>query len=264
MRIAALFIHPLKSGRAVQVDQAKLTPLGLEHDRRFMVVDPRGRFLTQREHPALARVEARVEGGALRLLADDRRAVDVALDAPGPVVRATVWGDDVEAIDCGPLAAGLLTNQLGLPARLVRMGPSTRRPVDPAYGQPDDRVSFADGFPLLIAGARSIEAVLRGAGAPVDARRFRPNVVVDGAEAFEEDSWRELRLGSLTVEIVKPCSRCTMVDVDPERGERAGGVLAELTRTRRRAGGVMLGQNAIPRAEGTLRVGDEVVVTRRA
>jgi uncharacterized protein YcbX len=264
VRIAALFVHPIKSGRAVEVERAGVTGLGLEHDRRFMVVDPRGRFVTQREHPALARVSAHVEGNELHLVGDDRREVVVPTEGPGDVVRASVWGDDVEAIDCGAAAAGLLTNHLGTPARLVRMGASTARPVDPVFGQPGDLVSFADGFPLLIVTQASIRAVLAAAGAALDARRFRPNVVVEGAAAFDEDAWLELRLGEVRVDIVKPCGRCAMVDVDPDLGERAPGVLAELGRTRKRGGSATFGQNAIPRGEGTLHVGDEVVVTRRA
>lgn len=260
LRVEALFVHPVKSGHAVSVECAALSWTGLEHDRRFMVVDERGAFLTQREHPILARLSATVEGGMLSLRGDDGRVVDVPLSGDGAAVAASVWDDTVDAIDCGAAAAGLLTNFLGRTARLVRMRDGFVRHVDSAYGEPNDHVSFADGFPLLITSTASVDAARAAIGEMVEARRFRPNIVIGGTQSFAEDGYSRLAIGETEIELVKPCSRCNILDVDPDAGTRAGNVLAGLSRIRTQNNRVLFGQNAIPRKLGVVRVGDPVTV----
>lgn len=259
--VGELYLHPVKSARAVRAMEADVGPTGLAHDREFMVVDPRGDFLTQREHPELARLGARIEDGVLVLEADDRRPVRVPVPPRGPQRTVSVWGDEVLADDCGAEAAGLLTNLLGRPARLVRTADGAVRAVDPAYAKEGDRVSFADGFPILVTTTASIEAVReRAVAGAVDARRFRPNIVVAGAGAFDEDGWSAIEIGAVRLELVKPCSRCAIVDVDPDAGARHGGVLAALASFRSEGNKVLFGQNALVRRTGRIRVGDPVTI----
>jgi len=264
LRVHSLYIHPVKSARAVRVEQAELDWTGLVHDRRFMVVDERGEFLTQREHPCLARLRASVTGDWLELVADDERRVRVALEGSGPRATVAVWDDRVDAVDCGPEAAGLLTNFVGRISRLVRMPSGAGRIVDPDYGRSDDRVSFADGFPVLVATKESVDATFEHIAGPPDARRFRPNVLIEGALPFADDAWESVTIGAARLELVKPCSRCAVVDVDPDEGHKDGKVLAALARIRTVGHKVMFGQNAIPRSLGVLRVGDEVTISAGA
>ncbi len=264
MRLAEITIYPIKSGRGVRVEQAVVEREGLAHDRRFMVVDERGEFLSQREIPELARLVASVGDEGLLLEADGDRVL-IPRSGSGPEVEVTIWGERVVAEDCGARAAGLVTALAGTMARVVRMGARFDRPVDADYGAPEDRVSFADGFPLLVATRASIEAVAASGGAP-DARRFRPNLLLEGAEAFEEDEWARITIGDVVIELVKPCARCSMLDVDPDRGARAPGTLAALAKLRTRGNKTYFGQNGVARAGlgSVLRVGDAVHVERTA
>lgn len=262
LRVDALFIHPVKACRAVPVQAAELLSTGLCHDREFMIVDENGMFLTQRECPTLARLAATAGDEALSLCGDDGRVVEVPYDIQGPAVLVEIWGDKVEATDCGAVAAGMLTTFAGTTARLVRMRDGFRRQVDTDYAEGGDIVGFADGFPLLVTTASSIAAARDAIGAHVEARRFRPNIVVAGAEAFAEDDWQTLEIGETIIDLVKPCARCRVVDVDPDTGRGGGTVLKGLARIRTRGHAVLFGQNAIPRKLGTLAVGDPVRVVK--
>jgi uncharacterized protein len=255
LTVGALWIHPLKSGAALSVEEATVGPLGLVGDRELLVVDGRGDFLTQREHPELARVVVRPtdHAGVYELRVGDRV---LRIEASGAPTSVTIWGDRVTAQDCGEAAAETLSSVLDRQVRLVGIGSAFDRPVDPSYAHPDDRVSFADGFPILVTTTASIVAAAALGVASVDARRFRPNVVIDGAEAFAEDAWRTLRIGDVHLELVKPCSRCQVLDVDPDTGAGAPGLLAAITPSRRRGNKVLFGQNALVRRGGVLRVGD--------
>jgi uncharacterized protein len=253
LSVGALWIHPLKSGAALCVPEATLGPRGLVGDRELMVVDLRGEFLTQREHPELARIVLDpIDGTRFEL----RLGAGLEVSPSGPPMPVTVWGDHVIASDCGDGAAQLLSAALGRPVRLVGIGPSFDRPVDPSYAGGEDRVSFADGFPVLVTTSASVAAAAALSGSAADARRFRPNVVIDGAEPFAEDGWHTLRIGDVQLELVKPCSRCQVLDVDPDTGTRAPGLLAAITPSRRRGNRVLFGQNALVRRCGALRVGD--------
>ena len=258
MKISGLYVYPVKSARGVSVTDCQLLPSGLEHDRRFMVVDEEGTFLTQRDHPTLATLGATITGSELVLAVPGVEPVRVDLVCDGPIAEVTVWGDAVRGIDCGPKAAGLLTHMLARLARLVRMPRGAERRVDPDHASPGDVVSFADGFPVLISTEASIQAVNAGLERPVDVRRYRPNIVIEGAPAFAEDTWRSITIGEARLDLVKPCARCVVVDVDPDRGARAPGVLVALGETRKRGSKVLFGQNAIPRSLARLRVGDPV------
>lgn len=261
LTLHALWLHPLKSGAALSVEQGTVEPRGLAGDRVLMVVDARGEFLTQREHPALARVVTRpVDDARFEV-----RWGDVSLDVgpTGAPSEVRIWGDRVIARDCGDAVAELLGGALGRPVRLVGIGPEFDRPVDPTYAGPEDRVSFADGFPILVTTTASLAAAAALAGADIDARRFRPNLVIDGAAAFAEDEWASVRVGEVALELVKPCSRCEVLDVDPDTGARAPGLLAAITPSRRRGNKVLFGQNALVRRGGVVHVGDTVTVARR-
>ncbi|GAB5546657.1 MAG: MOSC domain-containing protein [Sandaracinaceae bacterium] len=259
MRLGQIWIHPVKSLAGVRVDAADVDDRGLAHDRRFMVVGPDGRFLTQRTIPRMVSLGAHIEAGELRITHRES-SLSVSLDAEGPAREVTVWQDVVSALDVGDEAARFLTDALGAPARLVRMPREVRRQVDLAHAREGDLVSFADGFPFLVVGDGSLGAMSAELGEEADVRRFRPNLVIDGAPAFAEDEWPRFRIGPITFHGSKACGRCSIVDVDPDRGLAAKGHLSTLARFRKRGGEVYFGQNCVHDGTGTLRVGDAVEV----
>ncbi len=273
-----------------------MEPWGLAGDRRWLVVDGAGRFVSQREESALAGVTAeypasgadRVAGavqvaGADRLAAGQPLPTDViTLSAAGhpplevrmprageetEMVPVAVWESGVWAAAAGKEADDWLGRLLDRDVRLVYLDDPTRRTVDQDYGDPGDRVSFADGFPLLLTSTGSLEALgdwLEEEGhPPVPMNRFRPSVVVTGARPWAEDGWRRVRIGTVTFRVAKPCGRCVVTTIDQATGERGRQPLELLGRRRRFGQELVFGQNMIPDAPGSIRVGDRVQVTER-
>ena len=263
MRLAALYRYPLKSCAPLPCEAAEVEPRGLAHDRRWMVVDADGRFLTGRQLATMTLIRAQPEPeGALVLSAPGHGALHVAPPAAGVRLRVRVWDSTVDARPAGREADDWLSAVLGRPLRLVHMDEGARRPVDARYAQPGDEVSFADGFPLLLISQAALDHLNTRLARPVAITRFRPNLVVDGCAPHAEDGWRRIRIGTVEFDVVKPCVRCVFTTVDPERGERDpdGEPLRTLLTYRRTPKGVTFGQNLIPRGTGTLRIGDPVTV----
>ena len=274
-RIQALYLYPIKGCRGFAVDSATLAPTGLEvdgiGDREWVVVDDENEFLSQRELPRMALIETRLTGSSLRMKAPGMLALDVPLASEGDVVQVRVWNDTVSAVTQDPLIDTWLGNFLGRPARLMRFDPEHRRLAAAKFtGKHEAPYKFADAFPLLVATQASLDdlnARLARRGHPaVMMQRFRPNIVLDGIEAFEEDFVDELRVGGATLRVVKPCARCTVPGVDPATGMHdplVSDVLAEYRRsTNEQLPGVMFGANAIVIGEAgvALRTGMDVDV----
>lgn len=279
LHVASLHIHPVKSCGAISVQRARVFPRGFEHDRNFMIVreDARGTtFVTQREHPVLARVATSIQLGAtpeahiLSLRTHDAH-VEIPLDpatASEGRERSTVrvWKDDVEAAVLGGDAAAFFSALLGFDVRLVAMPPDVRRPVDGTYAKAGDHVSFADGFPVLLASEASREDVnariADAGGAPVPMSRFRPNLVVSGGEPFAEERASRVRVGKVVFRMPKRCARCQVTTVDQETGvSRGKEPLRTLAAHRRDGQNVFFGQNLVAEdldADAEIAVGDEV------
>lgn len=265
LRLAAITLFAVKSLRGRSCGSVAVEPWGLAGDRRYLVVDPNGRFLTQRDCPALATLEAVPDRDALLLSGPGCPTLRVeAPDAAAEQVAVTVWRDTLMAQTAGGRADAWLAAALGRPCRLVHMAtPAEARPVNPAFGRPEDRVSFADGFPVLLASSASLADLNTRLAEPVGMERFRANLVVDGATPWAEDGWRKLRVGPVLFEVATPCTRCVVVTTDQRTGTRHPGF--EPIRTlqgfrRDPEGQVMFGQNLVPRSGGCVTVGDAVEV----
>jgi uncharacterized protein YcbX len=259
--LSALAIHPVKSCAALPLDVAQVEPRGLAGDRRWMVVDPDGRFLTGRQLPRLVLLVARPRRDGIALSAPGMAPLIVpAPRADGPRRSVGVWKDTVDAVGAAPEADAWLSRFLDRPVHLVAMDPPARRAVDPRYARVGDEVSFADGYPMLLIGQSSLDALNARLAQPVPMARFRPNLVVAGAAPHAEDGWRRIRIGGVEFELVKDCTRCVFTTVDPARGEfdPAGEPLRTLVGYRRGPAGATFGRNLIARGTGTLRVGDAV------
>jgi uncharacterized protein len=256
--VSALARYPVKSCRGHALERATVEPWGLAGDRRWMLVDPDGGFLTARRHPRLLQVEPEVDGAGLVLRAPG--APPLRTTASGPAVEVEVWGDRVPAVPADDAAHAWFSAHLGAPVRLVHLADPTRRPVDPGHARPDDRVSFADGFPLLLATEASLAALDGLAGGPALAMaRFRPNVVVAGTAPWAEDGWTGVRVGAAAFRAPKPCGRCVVTTLDPATGARGREPLAALAVHRRRGAALLFGVNLVPDTPGAvIRVGDPV------
>jgi uncharacterized protein len=261
MTVTELYVFPVKGAGPVPLRVARLDAFGIEHDRRWMIVDSAGRFITQRNAAELALLLTDLEPDALVLRS--RRAGELRLplqQPPSQRERVRVWNDDVDAVDTGRAAAAFLTVHLGFSARLLYMPDSTLRQADLAYARPGDRVSFADGFPLLLITQESLDELDHRLEKPVPMLRFRPNVVVAGAAPHAEDTWRRIRIGGVECDVVKPCARCVVTTIDPATATPGHEPLRTLATYRRWDGKVWFGQNVIHRSAGVLVVGDSVQV----
>ncbi len=264
MQLTEINIYPIKSTRRIALEESEVLARGLPWDRRWMLVDVEGRFITARKYPSLAAVQTRLDDAALHVGAQGCPELVLPLRAmPREAVTVSVWRDQCEAVPAGDEADAWFSDYLGVECRLVRMTDELVRGVDPDFGRPGDEVSFADGFPMLLISEASLRDLNSRLEQPVSMRRFRPNLVVDGEAPYAEDGWRRIRIGEVEFEGVKNCSRCVFTTVDPDRGVRdpSGEPLRTLGRYRRRPeGGVYFGQNLIPRSGGVLRLGDPVEV----
>ena len=260
--VGAIFVYPVKSCRAVTVRSAALERRGLPHDRRWMIVDEAGRFLTQRTEPRLALVDVAVETTALLLAAPGAPSLRVPHAAVGGTRRRVqVWRDEVVAVDCGEAAAAWTSAWLGRRTALVFMPDDVERRVNPKYAQPRDIVGFADGFPFLLASASSLDDVNGRLQKPVPMERFRPNIVVEGSEPWAEDHWKRIRIGSVAVlGVAKPCERCAITTVDQRTAESGVEPLRTLATFRRVGNNVLFAQNCLLESPGTIAMGDQVTV----
>ena len=262
-RVGSLHVYPLKGGRAIDLTEGRVTPRGIEGDRRWMVVDGNGVFLSQRETPRLALVSAVPVGGGLRLGAPGRPWLEVALTDEQAAARTVqLWAGTCLAVDQGDAAAAWLGEWLGRPCRLVWQPEGARRRVDQQYATgPGDVVSFADGYPLLVCSTASLGDLNTYLETPVPMNRFRPNLVVDGWPApWTEDHADLLRVGQVDLALVKSCARCVVTTVDQRTAQVGREPLRTLARIRRRDRGAMFGENAIPATIGNVAVGDPVEV----
>jgi uncharacterized protein YcbX len=271
--IDQLFIYPIKGCRGIAVGRATLTATGLEidgiGDREWVVVDENREFLSQRELPSMALIETRLTSTTLRLRAPGMLQLEIPFASEGDVLDVTVWNDTVAAVTQGDVADAWFSRYLGRPCRLMRFDPEARRLSNVRYtGATQAPYKFADAFALLIASNASL-ADLNGRlaqrnMAPVGIERFRPNIVLAGVEAFEEDYVERITIGTMELRVVKPCVRCSVPNVEPVSGATStepGDTLA-VYRDNARAGGVTFGVNAIViQGDGELRCGDLVELT---
>ncbi|MGC8518122.1 MAG: MOSC domain-containing protein [Steroidobacteraceae bacterium] len=219
-RLQALHVYPLKSARGLSLARTTVGASGLAWDRHWMVVRSDGTFLTQRTHPRLARIATELTPEGLRLSREDGAPLLLPYQAPPPARPVRIWRDLCTGIDAGESAAAWVGALLGEPVRVVHAPPSPARHADPHYTGPDPPpLAFPDGFPLLVCTQASLDALNERLGAQLSMSRFRPNLVLTGVEPFAEDRFDTLRIGEVTVRLVKPCTRCIIPARDPLTGD---------------------------------------------
>ncbi|MDP4548933.1 MULTISPECIES: MOSC domain-containing protein [unclassified Marinobacter] len=260
MNVLSLFIYPVKSLSGISVPYLELDDFGPSGDRRWMIVDGLGKFVTQRRLPRLALIEVSLHDGVVSIGIPGQG--EFALKPTSQQQEVTVWRDQVLASEAQQAVNEALSGFCGEPLRLVYMPDSTFRRVDPERVSDVRRVGFADGFPFLIANAASLEELNGRLPTAVDIRRFRPNIVISGAGPWAEDAWRALTVGGVNFRVVKPCSRCVLTTVDPDTGKKDPDTepLKTLSGYRKTGDGVIFGQNAVHDGCGRVSVGDSVSI----
>ena len=264
-RLAAVYVYPVKSTRRVPLETSAVEPQGLRMDRRWMLVDPDGKFVSQRITPKLALIQAAAQPDGLHAQAPGQEDLFVRLPDGQARASVDVWGDIVSAAVADDEAHAWFSRFLDVECRLVFLDDPASRPVEAGYGRPGDVVSFADSFPALLISEASLEALNDRLTEPVPMHRFRPNLVVSGVEAFAEDGWERVRIGEVDFLVVKPCARCVVTTIDQEKGVSSGKEPMQTLNTFRRGedGKVRFGQNLVPLHPGTVRRGDVVAPTLR-
>jgi uncharacterized protein YcbX len=261
LHLTRLNIYPLKSARGIALAESEVDEFGLRYDRRWMVVDDAGMFLTQRTHPRMALIKPSIADSLLWMDAPVMPPLKTPLDPPAAVsTEVSVWGDVCSATWLGKRAADWFTEFLGIPCSLVHMPDDVVRPANPAFAPAGTKVSFADGYPFLLISEESLADLNCRLSRPVPMNQFRPNLVVVGGGPYAEDGWKSIEIGGLPMRVVKPCSRCVVTTTDQITTDRAKEPLQTLATYRRVNGQVMFGQNVVHTGPGRLRVGDEVVV----
>ena len=266
-QVCGLFIYPVKSLRGCAVPVAELDSFGFVGDRRFLIVDPAGKFLTQRTIPRMALITATLAPGTLTLSADGAGSLSVptASDSTAPLRSVTVWkSEGLQAEDCGDAAARWLSDFLGLQCHLVRVGEKFSRSNRKPAAQPGDNLAFADACPFLVISEASLavlnDRIQENEGEPVPMNRFRPNIVVTGCDAFAEDTWIRFRIGGAVFRSAGKSDRCIMTTTDQLTGERGKEPLKTLATFRRGETdptAVFFGVNLIHETkQGDLRVGE--------
>jgi uncharacterized protein YcbX len=254
MRVTELNVYPLKSGGGTALRTAELTPRGLRYDREFMLVTPREEFMSQRRFPKMALLRPVYAGDLLTVTAPGAEPLVHKPVDDGEVRDVTVHRKPCQGVDQGDEAAGWFTAFLGVPCRLVRF--TGHRATSRGGGE----VAFADGYPILLISAESLDDLNARLDEPLPMNRFRPSLVVKGLGPFGEDRVRTLRVGSTVLEIVKPCARCVLTTVDQQTAAKGAEPLRTLASYRNIDAAIHFGQNAVPRTLGTINVGDPIEI----
>jgi uncharacterized protein len=262
VQLSGLFVYPIKACAGIALEAAEVVERGLADDRRYMLVDRTGTFVTQREVPRLCLVKTALEREQLLVSALGKASL-VLPRRPPPGIELErhvyqVWDDFGNALR-HPEGSRWFSEFLNDEVNLVYMPDSERRRVNPKRARPDDIVSFADGYPLLLISEASLADLNQRLAEPVEMRRFRPNLVITGCEPYAEDGFTELQIGGLAFRGVKRCERCVVTTVNPETGEQGNEPLRTLSHYRLEDSKVWFGMNLIHDASGTLRVGDAVI-----
>ena len=261
IRLSAIWQYPVKGIRGVLVDQALVEPAGLRFDRRWIIVDGQGKFVSQRSLPRLALISGDFDGSRLLLAAPGQTPLRLEVPAGDLRTEVSVWRDRIAGAAADPSADRWLSEFLDHPSRLVYMDERCRRPISSPGGRSGESVSFADGYPLLMISAASLEDLNGRLEQPLPMDRFRPNLVVSGCEPFAEDRWERLRIGQAVFRFAGLCPRCSVTTVDQATGARnSEEPLRTLVGYRQTEQGVVFGVNLIPEVTGTIATGDQVTI----
>ncbi|MEO6685614.1 MAG: MOSC N-terminal beta barrel domain-containing protein [Dyadobacter sp.] len=264
MLLSEIWIYPVKSLGGIRQKQALVEEKGLQYDRRWMIVDEKGKFLTQRVNVNMALLDVAIHAGGLVI--SHRNQSDNQILVPfktisNQTIQVKVWDDILLARTVCDQADNWLSSQLGKKVRIVEMSEQTQRNMDPTYSGKESLVSFADDFPYLLISEGSLKDLNSRLDQPVTMKRFRPNFVISDTEPFAEDSWKKVKIGQVEFIVAKPCERCVLVSIDPITGQKGPEPLKTLSNYRKVDKNIFFGQNLVSLQNGLLHEGDELVIS---
>lgn len=261
LKVSALYAYPVKSMGEIALPEAVIDRFGIRHDRRWMLVDQQGKFVTQRQCAEMVHFKVALSSDELTITdVRDGSSLSVAFASFSveQAMTVTVWRDQCLAWMADQGVNQWITERLGRVCSLVYMPESTQRYVDKGYAKQQETVSFADGFPLLLTTEESLDGLNQHLDQPIEMLRFRPNVVISGGLPWAEDQWQRVRIGGLVFEVAKPCSRCAIPTINRQTAQKEPQVFRVLKTHRAKDGAVYFGQNLLPQGQGVIQVGDEV------
>lgn len=260
MKVNSIHIYPIKSLGGVSLQSSSVHWRGLEFDRRWMLVDKDGKFITQRKYPKLTLFSIKVFDD--HLLVSSKQGGDsfsIPFIPNGAKLSVKVWDDSVNAVEVAKEVSDWFSLQLEEHVKLVYMPDDSKRLIDTKYASNSELVNFADGYPLLLANSASLDDLNDRLEKEIYIDRFRPNIVVGGTFPFEEDEWKNISIGDSAIEVVKKCARCVMVNIDPSTSKKSKDVLQVLSTYRNKNNKVYFGVNALIHKTGIIKVGDELI-----
>ena len=262
IHVSELNIFPVKSFQGMSVQSCFVDDFGPQWDRRLMLINESGRFVTQRQLPLMSQMSASITGQVLTLTSPSSTfSLDLpSLELLDKSITVQVWNDSVHALLLTNEVNQWLSNELKTNIRLCFISSNTLRQVDLDYAKLGDKTGFSDGFPFLIMSQASLDFLSQQVGFELSSQRFRPNIVVSGCDAFEEDTWKSIVINGISFDIVKPCSRCVIPTIDPKTSIKQPEVMQVLLKHRKKDKAVYAGQNMIHRGQGQISVGDLVNV----
>lgn len=259
--LSQIYIYPVKSLAGIAVTEWPVDSNGLRFDRKWMLIDARQQFLSQRSLPQMALVKPRIERDCLILSAPNQPELEISLyPTGGDEIEVGIWHDRCLAKSVSSEADDWFSRFLQTDCRLVYHPDEQIRQVDQRYAQPADQTAFSDGFPFLVVSENSLNALNQLLDSPVTMQRFRPNLVIADCDSHAEDQWRRIKINGMAFRLPKPCSRCAVPGIDPETAVRNKEPLATLNRIRRWDNKLYFGQNALHDSVGNLAVGDSVEI----
>ncbi len=255
--MSGLRVYPVKSLRPMSPDACQVEKRGLQHDRRWMVINEHGMFRTRRELPHMAQINAVVSDGHITLSKEGLETINLPTHPEGQSIEVEIWKTKTTASVVSSKADEWISRAMGQPSRLVYMTESGNREVNPIYNAGNDLVGFADAYPILVASESSLQDLNSRLDKPITIDRFRPNVILKGSEPYEEDTWTRIRIGNVVLRSARPDIRCLVTTQDPFTGEALGPEpLKTLATYRKVEGGVIFGMYYIPETLGRIAVGD--------
>jgi uncharacterized protein len=262
MRLQDIYIYPVKSLGGIRLDSWELEERGFKYDRRWLLIDKSGMFITQRKYPRLALLQVALSATGIHVYAkkNTRNYIEVPFSpAAEQLVPVTIWDDQTFGQLVDPFVSKWFSEKLEMDCDLVVMPESIQRKIDPKYAVNGESVSFADAMPYLIIGQASLDELNSRLADPVPMNRFRPNLVFSGGIPFEEDQWSSLKIGGAEFKITKPCARCVLTTIDQDTGKKGKEPLQTLAKYRNQNNKIMFGQNLLLLNGERIQVGDLVI-----
>lgn len=263
LKLTEIWIYPIKSLGGIRLEKTNVLEKGLQYDRRWMLVDETGKFMTQRILPEMALLKLTIDNEQLTIIHSQKlKTHNIPLEPTisTPEKEAIIWDDTVKAFEVSEETSAWFSEMLNMPCRLVHFPEANERAVDKRYASKGENVSLADGYPFLIIGEATLQDLNNRLEKPVPMNRFRPNFVFSGGQPFEEDTWKEFLIGSNRFLGVKPCGRCVLITVNQDTAEKSDEPLRTLATYRKQNNKINFGQNLLAVDHTFVTIGDTITL----